>query len=151
MSNAFCFAGGGNSRKEIEALQAQVDTLESQVQTLQNSVKYKSGSGKVDKTTCTEGSIKWYKWGRVVMVIMSVTPDKGKMTAAWKDYRVDTGCPKAVANGNGFAVSTDTLDRVNYIEPRTDGTLNLHVRDIAMSSVGGTPKINCSFTYIAAS
>lgn len=80
----------------------------------------------MDTTTCTDGSIKWYKWGRVVMVIMSITPDKSKMTDDWKSYRIATGCPKAVANGNGFAVSTDTLDRVNYIEPRTDDALSLH-------------------------
>lgn len=113
---------------------------------------YTTGEGKLNATYWTEGTVSWYKYGRIVMVVCrDLKPNAAKMPDTWTAYEIATGLPAPVAEFRGVHVLPDRFDYGAFLTVDVNGLLKYHQRNIVMSDVTGNRYLHASFCYISAS
>jgi hypothetical protein len=123
-------------------LQNKIPTKVSQ---LTNDIPVTSGEG--TRVVGTEGTLQWYKYGKLVVTSLTNSIHGASLPNKWSDYTLFTGLPKPIVPTNGF-LTVDQQPSEAYVKIDADGSVTLMNRG---TSVGRNIITTISLVYITAS
>ena len=113
---------------DYTALQNKIPTKVSQ---LTNDIPVTSGEG--TRVVGTEGTLQWYKYGRLVVTSLTNPIHGASLPNTWSDYTLFTGLPKPIVPTNGF-VTVDNQPTSSFVQINEAGEVHLYNRRVAAKS-----------------